>query len=464
MHRRGRVRKILSSWLASFFEMQRRQFLAATTLGVGAGCLGGTEGPAVEFAPSTDRPPVDSSPEWPMFRNDLANTGCNAETDAPADDLSLEWRYDTATTCDEECQAAGGDAIWGSPALVQGTVYIGSYDGHVYAIDASSGAEQWRFDAGGIVDSSPTVAGETLYVGSWDGNVYALDTETGTERWSHRTKGIVRSSPKVFDGTLYVGSRCGFLECAEYTSSTTVDVGELYAIDAATGERTWQYSTSANVVNTPAIGSGTIYLTSRRGTIHAVSLEDGSELWQEELEGGTQTSPTIIGDVVYVALNGGIYCLDSSTGDEVWAYDDISALITSSPAVTSETVFVGGGFVGKPGEDVARLYAIDRRDGSLRWSDSLSANVVGSSPAVVGERVYFGSHNPGGTPRPDEGMPGVYGYSTTGDRQWEYTPTERVTYAEEDVALPDEGFGSSPAVADGRLVIGGVDGTVYSFT
>jgi outer membrane protein assembly factor BamB len=444
-------------------DMHRRRLLGATLAGLASGCLSGENRLPVTTTPRTDRPPVDSSPDWPMFRNDLANTGFNRNGEPPGANPTLEWQYETAATCDEQCQEAGSDAIWGSPALVEETVYIGSYDGHLYAVDASSGTEQWRFDADGIVDSSPAVDGETVYVGSWDGNVYAIDRETGTQQWASRTSGIVRSSPKVLDGTVYVGSRCGFLECADYETGVQTGVGELLAIDAETGAQSWRYSTAGNVVSTPAIGAGTTYVTGRDGTLHAVALETGVEEWTRSFEGRILSSPAVVGEALYVSAGQSLYCLDASSGETLWESDEATGLITSSPAVTAETVFIGTGFEGTPGEDVAWLFAIDRGDGSLRWSERVNGNIVGSSPAVVGDTVYFGAHNPADTPRPDDSIPGVYGYSTSGDRRWEYSPPERVTYAPEDVALPDEGFGSSPAVADGRIVIGGVDGTVYSF-
>jgi glucose dehydrogenase len=86
-----------------------------------------------------------------------------------------------------------------TPAIVDGTLYIGSYDGKFYALDTRTGALKWkvttegerRFEAKGlhglqpksqtIADqfdvflSSPVVVNGTVYVGSGDGNLYALD-------------------------------------------------------------------------------------------------------------------------------------------------------------------------------------------------------------------------------------------------------------------------------------------------
>ena len=55
-----------------------------------------------------------------------------------------------------------------SPAVSNGVVYVGSYDKNLYAIDAMTGAEKWRFKTGNYVGSSPAVSNGVVYVGSDD--------------------------------------------------------------------------------------------------------------------------------------------------------------------------------------------------------------------------------------------------------------------------------------------------------
>ena len=61
-----------------------------------------------------------------------------------------------------------------SPAVVDGVVYVGSDDDHVYALDAASGQLRWRYQTGNDMDSSPAVVDGVVYVGSEDGYVYAV--------------------------------------------------------------------------------------------------------------------------------------------------------------------------------------------------------------------------------------------------------------------------------------------------
>ena len=53
-------------------------------------------------------------------------------------------------------------------------VYVGSVDGNVYTLNASTGAKMWTYPTGDAIDSSPTVANGRVYVGSYDGKVYAF--------------------------------------------------------------------------------------------------------------------------------------------------------------------------------------------------------------------------------------------------------------------------------------------------
>ena len=61
---------------------------------------------------------------------------------------------------------------------MDGTVYIASGT-KVYALDAASGTPRWTHTTGGHVFSSPAVVDGTVYIGSNDNKVYALDAATG---------------------------------------------------------------------------------------------------------------------------------------------------------------------------------------------------------------------------------------------------------------------------------------------
>ena len=90
-----------------------------------------------------------------------------------------------------------GNFVMSSPAIgSDGTVYVGSYDNKVYALNGATGVKKWEFLTGGYVLSSPAIGSDgTVYVGSWDKKMYALDGATGAKKWEFLTEGRVDSSP-----------------------------------------------------------------------------------------------------------------------------------------------------------------------------------------------------------------------------------------------------------------------------
>ena len=109
-----------------------------------------------------------------------------------------------------------GDGVESSPAIGHdGTIYVGSYDSCVYAIEdhGTEGVLKWKFKTGGPVDASPTVDGDgIIYIGSRDSIMYALYPEDGSVKWSFPTEGGIESSVTIDDnGYIYFGSFDGKL-------------------------------------------------------------------------------------------------------------------------------------------------------------------------------------------------------------------------------------------------------------
>jgi len=114
-----------------------------------------------------------SSGGWPMFRADPSHSGLG--TGRPALAPRPLWNYTT------------GSYLYSSPAIINGVVYVGSFDGNIYALNATNGTKIWNYTMGGQVLSSPAVIDGKVYVGSSDGNVYALNADTGDKLWNFTT-------------------------------------------------------------------------------------------------------------------------------------------------------------------------------------------------------------------------------------------------------------------------------------
>lgn len=144
--------------------------------------------------------------------------------------------------------------------MYNGYVYVGSYDGYVCGLNASTGDQIWQFQTQDSVDSSPAVAYGYVYVGSEDNNVYCLNASNGVKIWQTTTGYWVRSSPAVVDGNVYVGSE-------DYN---------IYCLNASTGTKQWSYATGNFVDSSPALVNGTLYVGSNDYHVYAFTLTDSA--------------------------------------------------------------------------------------------------------------------------------------------------------------------------------------------
>jgi len=313
----------------------------------------------------------------------------------------------------EQWNFTTGDDVSTSPAVTNGTVYVGNEGHKVYALDAETGTEQWTFTTGGRVYSSPVVDNGTVYVGSRDDKVYALDAETGTEHWNFTTGGPVSSSPAVNDGTVYVGSHDD----------------RVYALDAETGTEHWNFTTGDGVDSSPALDNGTVYVGSQDKKVYALDAETGTLKWSFATDYGAPSSPTVDNGTVYVGSSDDrVYALDTETGTLKWSFAT-GSYVPSSPAVDNGTVYVGSR------DD--KVYALDAETGTEQWTFTTGDHVY-SSPAVNDGTVYVGSFD-------DR----VYALDAeTGTEHWNFTTGDSVD--------------SSPAVNNGTVYVGSDDTKVYA--
>lgn len=92
-------------------------------------------------------------------------------------------------TIDLDWTFAATGAITSSPAVAGGTVYFGSADDNLYAVNVTTGAKVWSFKTGAaITDSSPAVANGIVYIGSTDDYLYAVNATTGAQSWKFKTR------------------------------------------------------------------------------------------------------------------------------------------------------------------------------------------------------------------------------------------------------------------------------------
>jgi outer membrane protein assembly factor BamB len=258
-----------------------------------------------------------------------------------------------------------------TPELVDGTVYAGSTDGYLYAVEAQDGTDLWRHGIGGAIESAVAVGDGTVYA-STDA-LHAVDAETGAGRWEFDPASRISGSPAVADGTVFVGT----------------SQGRLYAVDAdsGSGEVVFDSNDEYGVARlaSPTVADGAVFVGSDTGRIHAVDPDAAAELWSCYTEGKVTSRPTVVDGTVYVGDRvRRLYAIDATTGAERWHFEApelLDAGTHAAPTVADGTVYVGSG---------STLYAVDGRTGEERWHVETDDDVR-TTPVVANRTVAFGS-------------------------------------------------------------------------
>jgi outer membrane protein assembly factor BamB len=296
-----------------------------------------------------------------------------------------------------------------SPAVANGVVYLGFYDGYLYALNARTGAILWSFIAEGGDWSPPAVANGVVYAQSY-GTLYALTASTGALLWSF--EGV--SGPAVANGVVYV-----------------VSGNHLYALDATTGAQVWSCDL-AGPLSGPSVANGLVYVGSNN-SVSVVNASTGEWLWTFATEEAIRSMPTVVNGVVYVGADYVFYALNASTGALLWRFTPPGPWVdTSLPAVANGVVYVG--------RYDHNVYALNANTGALKWIFT-AGDSVPYPPAVANGVVYVGSYDHN-----------VYALDAgTGAMLWSFAAGR----------LPGEG--SPPVVADGVVYVGLDDGKIHAF-
>jgi halocyanin-like protein len=287
------------------------------------------------------------------------------------------WRFEVGPEPERTDKAEG---IWSSPQVKDGRLFVGANDYTLYALDAETGAELWRYETDKHVQSSPTVVDGTVYVSGRDLGMYALDAETGAEVWTEEI-GISGASPAVVDGSVYSGS---------YTTGGP-ESGKVASFDAATGEEEWRVD-GIDTCSSPIVVDGTVVIGALDEYVYGLDAETGEQVWRTELPGAQDFAmPTAKDGTVYITGWGGetgLRALDAGTGEEEWHAETYSAG-HQSPTVVDDTVFIVN--------QNAELFSVARSDGSVNWRERLHEapieNATQGSAVVVDGILFTGGED-----------------------------------------------------------------------
>ncbi len=249
--------------------------------------------------------------------------------------LGVAWEFD-----DFVVRGRTHRGMEATPVLVDGVLYVTGPWSVVYALDARTGAERWRYDPQvdghwarhtccDAVNRGVAVADGTVYVGTLDGYLAALDARTGKPLWKvdtltdRRMSYAITGAPRIAGRNVVIGNGGAEMGARGYAS----------AFDRKTGKLAWRFWA---VPGDPAKGDETPEITAARKTW------DPHSAWG--FGGGGTPWDSIVYDpetnIVYIGTGNGmphpkwlrspgggdnlylssIVALDADTGRKKWHY------------------------------------------------------------------------------------------------------------------------------------------------
>lgn len=280
------------------------------------------------------------------------------------------------------------------PIVAYNRVYSASRMGDVIAFDKKSGKKIWQADLSDIhnersfwdsrvsalVAGGPTAGLNKVFIGTENGDVFALDAQTGELVWQAKVKGEIITPPAIDSGILVVNSASGILQ----------------AFDADNGDVLWKAEQEVPAltlrgISTPVIASGGVLVGSGKGELGVYILEKGQAGWVTEIgeaTGSTElervidvdSAPVVFGDKVYaISARGNLVAIELQSGRILWkrqysSYRQISVYRNDIFITTTR----------------GHVYALNRINGIERWSNVALTNRGVTGPTVVGRYVVVG--------------------------------------------------------------------------
>jgi outer membrane protein assembly factor BamB len=275
-----------------------------------------------------------------------------------------------------------------SPLVQDGRVYHADRPDRIIAIDAHSGRVLWRRNLAPPADSLEKAVhlsggigsgAGMLLVGTRQGTVIALDPADGAPHWEAQLSSEVSAAPTA-SGRIVI--------------ARTHD-GRLYALDAASGNRLWVYSSatpplSLRGTGRPLIDDDQVYAGFSNGKLAALALDDGEVLWEVAVgvpEGRSEferlvdidADPVFAANTVFAAsYQNRLVAISTISGRIIWSRD---------MSVFQNLLLDGRNLYVTTEQD--EVLAIDRANGNILWRQDALAGRGISAPALLHGRVVF---------------------------------------------------------------------------
>jgi len=213
-----------------------------------------------------------------------------------------------------------GDKIWTSPAVKGNAVYVSNYGRKLFVVSIADGSLLREIELPSAIASSLVISGDSVYFGTFERLLCAVAIADGSEMWKFEGSNWFWATPIVKDGVVYAG-------CLDH---------KIYAFDANTGEKLWQFVSDAPITSAPVLSDNLLVAASESGVIYILESDSGDLVRTVSIP-SVSRRPFSIDDkvraqlyaednMVYVhAGNRCVYAVDVQNGKKAWEfpYSDI---------------------------------------------------------------------------------------------------------------------------------------------
>lgn len=188
--------------------------------------------------------------------------------------MDVEWTFDT-----------DNNGVWSAPLLHEGTLYVASMDQHLYAIDAATGEQNWKFNLEGAGASTPVLYNDVLYVGSFARKVFAVSL-SGEKLAEYTTENWVWGAPTVLDGVVYVADLSAYV----------------YALNAEDLSETWKVKIDGakGIGPAPLVTEEFVVVATREGHVVWLNGDNGEEIYRQEVQAEILSDILLVTPVITV--------------------------------------------------------------------------------------------------------------------------------------------------------------------
>lgn len=340
-----------------------------------------------------------------------------------------------------------GGQIYAPPAVRDGVAYVGTTSGIFNAVSLKDGKILWAFPAGRPIHGGALATDEHLYFACDNGFLFKLTRADGKEVWRydlgdaqaprmlmHQTIffwDYKAPKPALVDGTLYLGA----------------GDGGFHAVNAETGQRVWRFAAKDKIRGDALVVGDKVIFGSFDNNLYGLNRADGTEAWNRRV-GPVNTPVTLVaGKAVFGTRGTTIAAVDPATGKTAWRSFMWGSAAESATVPSGEFAYAGS-------SDLRRITAFEAATGKVVWRTDIFG-IAWPTPAVTEKIVYAAAG--GYEPYQVRHVGSLCALErATGTILWRW-PAPKAAHQYE------QGFAAGPALAEGMLVIGSMDGTLYGF-